>query len=1001
MLDLAKQCKGLSIYTHVSTCYVNCEKMGFIEEKIYEVQEDSEVIVSRIMSMSPEEQDKNLPQILGPWPNTYTFTKSMAERTLKKKKPLDMPCLILRPSIIQAAIKEPLPGWTDTLSAAGGLGVVVAVGLLEYINSKEDNVADIVPVDYVSNAIIVGTALEANKPGLSVCHSSTSHSNPITWGEFMKYGFDYFVTQPMSQQLFRPRLTFIQDQRFSNLLFYLRSTLPVLAMEKVSKIPGLTSPAFKKNIAQLKMVYSKLGEMTMLFEHFTSNQWIYENKKIFEYDAKLSAEERQIFYINPREFDWEVGTHLYAYGVETYINKEDKLEPDGKSLMLLHKNKFRYFDDVKRAFLELELICVNPQHIRKDVLSSRYITDYVSNKLSKQKATKDIQTKSSLMAKIEKIVDQMQAEISPASIRLTAYFFLKVWDKLYEQIVVNQDQLNEIKKLIQAKQSRVVLLPTHKSFMDLWILGFIHVQQGIEFPFTCGSQSVFKYAIIQSIMKKAGTFRHNPENQKDAKLYEVVLSAYLTALFKQNTVLEMFLESHRSRSGKIQRSDEAFFDTLVNTHLQENQNKQDLIFVPVTINYDRVIEGEILPLDLLGESVKKDSAMQIFKSLALAKKQQGKVFVRYSQPISFEKLSQAYSQKLCMDFGEIVKNKDQFALMKSNISQALLFAQVDNLVIMTTSIVAALILMNRKGIAKDLLVQRAVFVYEEILERGGIVQINIKPNDKYVTKSLSYLSDFLEIKNGIVMPNQQQDKAMKSVMMLTYYRNHLVHLFITDAEIASVLFALKHEDRTVSTLFKHTQYLKEILNEEFVLKDRINSQQQFAERLDFLSARGFFSKKGEKIHIENDQQSYKLAFLCSLIHPYVDTYAITLAFFSTPQHIGIAHDEEHVYSKLQWVLTIFYQQGVIPHSESCMIESIRNAVRKFKALGILSTETVQVKKTVFQHFVRVKKATQVAQQDIQTLYEGIAQYTATPIQNYVQIQTEIKKLTVSELIARL
>lgn len=35
--------------------------MGFIEEKIYDVQEDSEVIVNRIMSMSPEEQDKNLP----------------------------------------------------------------------------------------------------------------------------------------------------------------------------------------------------------------------------------------------------------------------------------------------------------------------------------------------------------------------------------------------------------------------------------------------------------------------------------------------------------------------------------------------------------------------------------------------------------------------------------------------------------------------------------------------------------------------------------------------------------------------------------------------------------------------------------------------------------------------------------------------------------------------------------------------------------------------------
>lgn len=42
MLDLAKACKNLSIYTHVSTCYVNCEKIGYIKEKIYEIKEDSE-----------------------------------------------------------------------------------------------------------------------------------------------------------------------------------------------------------------------------------------------------------------------------------------------------------------------------------------------------------------------------------------------------------------------------------------------------------------------------------------------------------------------------------------------------------------------------------------------------------------------------------------------------------------------------------------------------------------------------------------------------------------------------------------------------------------------------------------------------------------------------------------------------------------------------------------------------------------------------------------------
>lgn len=192
MLELATQCKKLQIYTHVSTCYVNCEKFGYIKEQIYDIPEDSEAIVSGLMKMSKDEQEKKLKEILGPWPNTYTFTKSMAERSLKKKRPQNLPVVVLRPSIIMAAIREPMIGWTDTLSAAGGLSLAGGVGVLEYIYGKKDNIADIVPVDYVSNAILVSTAIQARKPpALTVVHANTSHQNPITWEKYLKFGFDY------------------------------------------------------------------------------------------------------------------------------------------------------------------------------------------------------------------------------------------------------------------------------------------------------------------------------------------------------------------------------------------------------------------------------------------------------------------------------------------------------------------------------------------------------------------------------------------------------------------------------------------------------------------------------------------------------------------------------------------------------------------------------------------------------------------------------------------
>lgn len=131
--------------------------------------------------MSPEEQDSRLKEILGPFPNTYTYTKSMAERTLRKLRRPELPVVLLRPAIITSSIKEPHFGWTDTLSAAGGLSVAGGVGIINLVHGNVTNIGDLVPVDLVSNTIIVATALKAYKPDFTVMHCGTSHSNPITW----------------------------------------------------------------------------------------------------------------------------------------------------------------------------------------------------------------------------------------------------------------------------------------------------------------------------------------------------------------------------------------------------------------------------------------------------------------------------------------------------------------------------------------------------------------------------------------------------------------------------------------------------------------------------------------------------------------------------------------------------------------------------------------------------------------------------------------------------
>jgi hypothetical protein len=58
-------------------------------------------------------------------------------------------------------------------------------------------VADIIPVDYVTNAIISSTAIKANKPGLTIIHSNSSDRNPVTWQEYLDKGFAFIEKQPI------------------------------------------------------------------------------------------------------------------------------------------------------------------------------------------------------------------------------------------------------------------------------------------------------------------------------------------------------------------------------------------------------------------------------------------------------------------------------------------------------------------------------------------------------------------------------------------------------------------------------------------------------------------------------------------------------------------------------------------------------------------------------------------------------------------------------------
>ena len=112
MLELARKMRKLEAFIHVSTAYAHCYQ-DKIEEKLYLQTHDFEA--EQIIDLCSKEPhaELNAPSrtksIIGSHPNTYTFTKAIAEAMLGKASP-DLPLVIVRPSIVAAAWQKPFPG---------------------------------------------------------------------------------------------------------------------------------------------------------------------------------------------------------------------------------------------------------------------------------------------------------------------------------------------------------------------------------------------------------------------------------------------------------------------------------------------------------------------------------------------------------------------------------------------------------------------------------------------------------------------------------------------------------------------------------------------------------------------------------------------------------------------------------------------------------------------------------------------------------------------------
>ncbi|CAI4225621.1 unnamed protein product [Auanema sp. JU1783] len=356
VIELCKKMKNLISVVHVSTAYANCD-LKETQEKVYEPPVPPKPIIDAVNWLGTDILDMITPKLLGKRPNTYTLTKALAEKYLQEEA-RDMPLIIIRPSIVGAAWKDPIPGWTDNINGATGVFAAVGKGVLTNMCGSVDAIADIVPVDVVANMIIVAASYRAftETNEIPIMHCTTGDLNPVKWQKIVYYLEEFYNEYPSEQCIGVPSTQMHKNRSVFEFNFYYKHYLPALVLDFMNSLIGR-----KKRYARL---YGKVWKMVETLHFFTLNGWLFRTEGLTELLGEMSIEDQQEFDFDVRTINWNSYLYSYAMGIKKFILKDNNLP-----LARTHLYRLKAFKTMVQALVLFILAKVLPWNGRQKLMA--------------------------------------------------------------------------------------------------------------------------------------------------------------------------------------------------------------------------------------------------------------------------------------------------------------------------------------------------------------------------------------------------------------------------------------------------------------------------------------------------------------------------------------------------------------------------------------------------------------------------------------------------------
>ncbi|KAM7293388.1 fatty acyl-CoA reductase 1 [Ixodes scapularis] len=315
ILDLCHEMKNLKVYVHVSTAYCNCNEKE-IREQVYPTHMKPANLMNIAEWMDDSLLEAITPKLIKDRPNTYTYTKAVAEQLVQEASST-LPVTIIRPSIITGAWKEPLEGWVDNYNGPTGLLIALGKGVLKTVYTDLQMSADLIPVDMVSNNVLAAAWYRGSgrSQKLLVYNMTSGADNPLTWQEFMTHTWEIPYNYPSSIILRYPQPRCTHSKLLHRLRMFFQHYLPAQTFDVALRAVGRKP--------MLSRLYDKVKNNMDLFEYFTTTEWYFHNDNVRALYSEMSPKDKEEFNFDVKTLDWKEYLFNYCMGIRKYLLKEE------------------------------------------------------------------------------------------------------------------------------------------------------------------------------------------------------------------------------------------------------------------------------------------------------------------------------------------------------------------------------------------------------------------------------------------------------------------------------------------------------------------------------------------------------------------------------------------------------------------------------------------------------------------------------------------------------